>query len=109
MPKILINECIDRRLAREITGHEVSTVPEAGWAGLNNGDLLTKAQHEFDIFITIDQNLPSQQNLSKYDIAVVVLRSSTNRLSDLVPLIPEFLNSIASVQPGTFTFIGSTG
>ncbi len=107
MPRILIDECIDRRLAREITGHEVSTVPEAGWAGLNNGDLLTKAQHEFDIFITIDQNLPSQQNLSKYDIAVVVLRTSTNRLSDLVPLIPEFLNSITSVQPGTFTLIGS--
>ncbi len=107
MPKILIDECIDRRLAREITGHEVSTVPEAGWAGLNNGDLLTKAQHKFDIFITIDQNLSSQQNLSKYDIAVVVLRSSTNRLSDLVSLIPEFLNSIASVKPGTFTRIGS--
>ena len=106
MPKILIDECIDRRLAREITGHEVSTVPETGWAGLNNGDLLTKAQHEFDIFITVDQNLPSQQNLSKYDIAVFVLRSSTNRLSDLVPLIPEFLNSIAFVQPGSFTFIG---
>ncbi len=107
MPRILIDECIDRRLAREITGHEVSTVPQAGWAGLNNGDLLTKAQHEFDIFITIDQNLPSQQNLSKYDIAVVVLRSSTNRLPDLVPLIPEFLNSIASVKPGTITLIGS--
>ncbi len=106
MPKVLLDECIDRRLAREITDHEVSTVPEAGWAGLNNSNLLTKAQHEFDIFITIDQNLPSQQNLSKYDIAVVVLRSTTNRLSDLVPLIPEFLNSIASVKPGTFTLIG---
>lgn len=107
MPKILIDECIDQRLAVEITGHEVSTVPEAGWAGASNGDLLTQAQQDFDIFITIDQNLPSQQNLSKYDIAVVVLRSTTNRLPDLLPLIPELLSSIASVKPGTLTLIGS--
>ena len=107
MPRILIDECIDRRLAREIIGHEVTTVPQAGWAGLNNGELLTKAQHKFDIFLTTDQNLSSQQNISKYEIAVVVLRGRSTRLSDLVLLIPELLNSIASVKPGTVTPIGS--
>jgi hypothetical protein len=107
VPRILIDECIDRRLASEIVGYEVTTVPQAGWAGLSNGELLTKAQHKFDIFLTIDQNLSSQQNISKYEIAVVVLRGRSSRLSDLVLLLPELLNSIASIKPGTVTLIGS--
>jgi hypothetical protein len=56
--KVLLDECVDRRLARDIEGHEVRTVPEAGWAGLKNGELLKRAQDQFDVFVTVDRNLP---------------------------------------------------
>ena len=56
--KVLLDECVDRRLARHVTGHDVTTVPEAGWAGLKNGGLLKRAQEQFDVFVTIDRNLP---------------------------------------------------
>jgi len=55
--KTLLDECIDRKLAREFPGNEVKTVPQMGWAGVKNGQLLALAQAEFDIFITVDRNL----------------------------------------------------
>jgi hypothetical protein len=64
--KVLLDECVDRRLARDIEGHEVRTVPEAGWAGLKNGELLKRAQGQFDIFVTVDRNLPFQRDLSVF-------------------------------------------
>lgn len=87
--RILLDECVDRRLAKEITGHEVVTVPQAGWAGIKNGDLLTLAQEQFDAFVTVDRNLTFQQNLSQFTIAVVVLQAPTCRLKDLRLLIPK--------------------
>jgi len=72
---VLLDECVDRRLAGDIRGHDVKTVPEAGWAALKNGDLLRRAQHEFDVFITTDRNLPFQQDLSRFSVAVIVLRA----------------------------------
>lgn len=59
--RLLLDECIDRRLTHDIKGHEVKTVPEVGWAGLTNGELLTRAQHDFDAFVTADRNLPSSK------------------------------------------------
>jgi hypothetical protein len=88
--KVLLDECVDRRLATEITGHDVRTVPEAGWASIKNGALLGRAQDAFDVFITTDRNLMFQQNLPKFDIAVIVLAATTNRLQDLIPLVPRF-------------------
>lgn len=73
--RILLDECIDRRLAKKITGHFVRTAVEMGWAGLDNGRLLSRAEKEFDVFITVDRNLSFQQNLTKFEIAVLVLRS----------------------------------
>jgi hypothetical protein len=78
--KVLLDECVDRRLARDIAGHEVRTEPETGWAGLKNGELLKRAQEQFDVFVTVDRNLPFQRDLSVFSIAVVVLRAQTNRL-----------------------------
>ena|ERR1051326_7455769 len=104
--RVLLDECIDRRLAALITGHDVKTVPQAGWANHKNGELLAVAQREFDVFITVDQNLPSQQNLDKYQIGVVVLRARTNRLADLKPLISGLLSALSHVKPGTATVVG---
>ena len=98
--KVLLDECVDRGLLAEITGHETRTVPEAGWASFKNGELLGRAQTEYDVFVTTDRNLMFQQNLPKFDIAVVVLAGKTNRLGDLLPLVPKLLDSIASAKPG---------
>ena len=98
--KVLLDECVDRGLAKEITGYDVRTVPEAGWASIKNGELLGLAEIEFDVFITTDRNLMFQQNLPKYDLAVIVLAAKTNRLHDLLPLVPKILDAIPSAKSG---------
>lgn len=103
--RVLLDECIDWRLAAEIDGHEVSTVPDMGWAGVKNGQLLTLAQADFDVFVTVDNNLPYQQNLPKYQIAVVVLRAKGNRLADLQPLVPQLLGTLVTAPVGTATIV----
>jgi hypothetical protein len=84
--KVLLDECIDRKLARELVGYDVKTVPQMGWAGVKNGQLLSFAEAEFDIFITVDRNLSFQQNLPQFNIGIIVLHSISNRLADLKPL-----------------------
>ena len=104
--KILLDECLDQRLAATISNHDVKTVPQMRWANLKNGELLQRAQTEFDVFVTVDRNLPHQQNLPRYDVAVVVLRAKTNRLADLQKLLPELLNVLESAPKGAATFVG---
>ena len=96
----MLDECVDRGLAKEITGHDILTVPEAGWASIKNGELLSRAHAEFDVFITTDRNLMFQQNLPKFDLAVIVLAAKTNRLQDLLFLVPKILDAIGSAKPG---------
>jgi hypothetical protein len=83
-----------------LADHDVKTVPEAGWAGVENGKLLGQAQADFDVFVTTDRNLMFQQNLPEFDIAVVVLEGKSNRLRDLEPLVPSLLKTLAAAQPG---------
>ncbi|WP_204150894.1 DUF5615 family PIN-like protein [Leptolyngbya sp. CCY15150] len=104
--KILLDECIDRKLAREFPNHEVKTVPQMGWAGVKNGQLLALAEQEFDVFITVDRNLSFQQNLSQLDIAIVVLQASSNRLADLKPLAPKVLDVLDAVVKGQAIVVG---
>jgi hypothetical protein len=78
-----------------------------GWAGLDNGELLAKAEKEFDVFLTVDRNLTFQQNLPKFDITVLVIRARTNRLRDLVPLVPKILDALTDPQRGKALFIGN--
>lgn len=87
--RILLDECIDRRLAKDIEGHEVVTVPEAGWAGIKNGELLARAQTQFDAFVTVDRNLAFQQNIPQFTLAIIVLQAPTNRLKALRPILPR--------------------
>lgn len=104
--RVILDECVDRRLAQHLVGHDVKTVPEAGWAALKNGELLGRAQKEFDVFITVDRGLSFQQTLSRFTIAVVVLRSRSNRVADLRTLIPELLEILPTARPGEVTWVG---
>jgi hypothetical protein len=98
--KVLLDESLPRPLKRELGAHEVTTVPEMGWAGKDNGELLELASGQFDLFITADQGLQYQQNLSGYGIAVVTLVGRTNRLEDLRPIIPKLLEVLPGLKAG---------
>ena len=76
-----------------------------GWAGIKNGELLTLAEKEFDAFVTVDRNLSFQLNLPRYDIAIIVLRCRTNRLQDLLPLVPKLLNALPASKSGEVRWI----
>ena len=103
--KILLDECIDRRLAKELMGHTVKTVPQMGWATIKNGQLLALAEKTFDIFVTVDRNLSFQQHLPKFKIAVLVLKAPSNRLVDLRPLVPKMLVAFPQLRAGEATIV----
>ena len=103
--RILLDECVDRRLARDMSGHEVVTVPAAGWAGVKNGELLSRAEREFDVFVTVDGNLPFQRDISAYSIAVIVLRAPSNRLVDLRRLVPQLISVLATAKKNEVTWV----
>lgn len=105
--RILLDECVDRRLAKDIVGYYVKTVPQMGWATIKNGELLSLAAAQFDVFITVDRNLSFQQNLSDLGIAVLVLRATSNRVRDLRPLIPKLLQALPNVQRGVATWVNA--
>jgi hypothetical protein len=104
--KLLLDGCVDRRLARDLVGHSVSTVPRRGWAGIKNGELLALAEKEFDVFITVDRKLSTQQDLTKFRIPVLLLRARTNRLEDIRPLAPELLKTLNRATAGALTTVG---
>ena len=98
--RLLLDECIVRKLKRDLVGHEVATVVEAGYSGLKNGVLLRAAEGNFDVLITVDRNLPFQQNIGSLQIAVLIMIAAGVTYPDLKPLVPEVLVSLSTVQPG---------
>jgi hypothetical protein len=103
--KILLDECVDWRLARDLVGHDVKTARQMGWTAIKNGELLTLASAQFDVFLTVDRNLSFQQNLPALAIAVVVLRATSNRLAELRKLVPQLLASLEATRAGVVTFV----
>jgi hypothetical protein len=96
--KLLVDECVVRDLKRDLAGHEVATVVEAGFGGLENGPLLRAAAGNYDVLI--DRNLPFQQNISSLQIAVMILSSTGITYADLKPLVPKILTHLSTTQPG---------
>lgn len=103
--KVLLDECLPRPLKREIDAELVSTVPEAGWASKKNGELLRLAESAFDVMLTNDQNLEHQQNLTNFDLAIIVLVASTNDVNDLRPLMPQVNKALTTIKSGEIIYI----
>jgi predicted nuclease of predicted toxin-antitoxin system len=99
--RILLDENLDWRLRRELSGHIVDSVPLIGWAGLKNGELLARANGQYDVFITMDANFSFQQHLAGSPIAVIVLKASSNRLADTRSLMPKVLELLPTLSLGT--------
>lgn len=100
--RLLLDECLPKDLAGEIPGHAVRTVQQAGWAGIKNGKLLRLIADsgKFDVFVTVDKNLPRQRKIEGLPFAVVVLRAKSNRLPDVIPFVSELLRRLPEFQPG---------
>lgn len=99
--RLLIDECVDERLRLLFPGHECQTARFAKLAGLKNGRLLDAAEAAgFDVLITVDQNIPDQQNLTGRTISLVILCGPTNRLSDLESLVPAAISALSSITAG---------
>ncbi len=105
--RILLDECLPKRLKRDLVGHEAKSVPEMGWAGKTNGTLLALAQVDFDVFVTVDRNLSFQQDVNQFNIAVVVLVAKSNKHSALQPLITEVLSVLPALAPGQVVRLGA--
>jgi predicted nuclease of predicted toxin-antitoxin system len=105
--RILLDECLPKRLKRDLVGHEARTVPEMGWASKKNGELLALAEGGFDVFLTVDRNLSFQQDIARFNVAVVVLIAKGNRYSDLWPLMPDLLAVLVGVVPGQLVRVGA--
>lgn len=105
--RLLLDESVPRRLRRALPAHTVKTVVEMGWSGVKNGALLALAAVEFEAFITVDRNLPYQQNIAMLPIAVVVLASHSNELQALLPFVPRLEEALARLQPRSLVQIGT--
>ncbi|MCX7789906.1 MAG: DUF5615 family PIN-like protein [Chloroflexaceae bacterium] len=103
--KVLLDECLPRKLKYDLPGHTVSTVPEMGWAGTKNSELLRLAESAFEVFVTADQNVEYQQNLRSTMLGIVVLVAPNNRLATLRPLMPKVALALATIQPGDLVYI----
>src|SRR5947207_234917 len=104
--RVLLDECVPRGLQKELSGHEVKTVGQAGWAGVKNGALLGRAATQFDVLLTVDRNLEYQQNFADVALAVIVIDSPSNDIDVLRPFMPGVREALKKAKPGTITHVG---
>ena len=104
--KVLLDECLPRRLLRDLPEHAVTTVPRQGWQGLDDGVLIPAAQESFDVFVTMDTNLVYQQNLAGSPLCIIVLHASSNRYEDLTPLLDDLREALRTAHPGQIVHLG---
>jgi predicted nuclease of predicted toxin-antitoxin system len=99
--RVLLDENMDHRLKRDFNArHDVVTVREQGWGGTKNGALLRAAEQAFDVLVTLDRSLSYQQNLPAFDLAVILIRTPSNRRDAVAPAIPEVNRLLLTVEPG---------
>lgn len=100
--RVLLDECLPRRLKNHLLNHEARTVQEMGWSAKTNGELLQSAEQQFDVLLTSDQGFPYQQNLSHAGIAILLLSVGKNGLKPLLEILPQIYQALDSIRPGQF-------
>lgn len=103
--ELLFDECVNHDLADHFQPHQVAFVEDIGWKGLKNGKLLERAQHEFDVLITVDSNLYHQNIVAQFAIAVIVLRGWRISYQALIGLLPETLAALDAIKPGEVVYV----
>lgn len=107
--RILIDECLPAPIIDSLNpfGHECKTVREIGLGSKKNGELLALADGKWDVFLTNDKNIKYQQNMNGRTISILILSANSNRLSDLLPLIPACADALRSIQSGQVVEVGA--
>ncbi|MCX7060275.1 MAG: DUF5615 family PIN-like protein [Nevskia sp.] len=105
--RVLLDECVPRRFARELSGHDVRTVLEMGWSGVKNGRLLALASQQFDAFVTVDRNLQFQQHTASVPLMILVLAAAGNDLASLRPLVPALSAELDKLRTATVIMVAA--
>ena len=105
--RVLLDENLPHDLIAALSKHQVSTVQGMGWAGVENGALLQLAANQTDAFITMDRRLQREQDLSVLPFGVVLIVARSNRVQDLLPLVPEVLATLDRIQAGVLEQVGA--
>ena len=98
--RVLLDENVPVDLAGLLSGHDVQTVSGLGWDGVKNGELLRRMQGTFDALVTMDRNLPHQQELAVQPFGIVLIEAPSNRMVHLRPLVFEILRALGGIGPG---------
>ncbi len=105
--KILLDECVPQGFCKSFPGHECHAARRAGFGGKKNGELLKLAEEAgFRVLITVDRNIPHQQNFQIRSIALIFVKVQSNRLKDLLPHVPACLEALRSIKPGEVVRVG---
>ncbi len=107
--KLLLDECVARDVKNDLVGHAVHTIDDAGYKGLKNGELLRAASEVYDVLITVDRNLPFQQNTRSLPIAVIIIIANGVTYEKLAPLIPNVLVALTTIRPGQLVRVEASG
>jgi len=104
--KILLDECLPLDFRHSFPNHEAHTAQWAGLKGRKNGELLQAAEAAgYDVLLTVDHGIPRQQRLTGRKLSIILIRSRTNQIEDLVPLVDAILRALETNQPGRTTAI----
>ncbi len=104
--RVLLDEQMPKDLVPELKGHEVSTVGQMGWKGLDNGELLARASTRFDVLLSMDKSMPAQQDIARLAIGLILIRAVSNRIEALRAVVPEIQAALAEVRPGEVRRVG---
>src|SRR5918911_2392760 len=98
--KVFVDECVTYRLMPHFTRHDFTHIFDTPWRGMKNGALLRLVESKYDVFLTTDRNIPHQQNLRKFNLALIILYGVSNKLDDLLPLVPQTLEALDRISVG---------
>lgn len=105
--RVLLDENLPHDLIEPLSRHDVVTVQSMGWAGAENGELLRRAGGEFDVFVTMDRKLQREQDLSVLPFGILLIVAQSNRVQDLLPLVPLVLEALNRIQVGRLEQVGT--
>jgi hypothetical protein len=107
--KVLLDNCVHKAAKGFFPGHETTTAFQAGLSQLENGQLLAAAATLFDVLVTTDKNIRSQQNLANLPIPIIELAAADTRIEGLLPLAPFCLAALEQTARYWFVSVRSDG
>jgi hypothetical protein len=106
--RVLLDESVPRQLATELRSHDVRTVVQVGWTGVQNGELLRRtAEAGFEVLVTMDRNLEHQQNIARAGLGVLVIIARDSRVETVVPLAGSINTALSKLRPGMVLHVGA--